>query len=165
MAEKPTGGDLTRSPDDRDLAALARELNRLGARYMVIGGVAINRLGFIRATEDIDLLIAREKTNQALVKKALEILPDKAIRELGDEDLAGWVVVRVNDEITVDLMTEASGISYAEAEPFIEWEEIDGVRIPFANMELMIRFKQGVREKDIMDRRFLEEKKRKQHGT
>ncbi len=30
--EKPPAG-LTRPPDDRDLAALARELNRLGARY------------------------------------------------------------------------------------------------------------------------------------
>ena len=93
---------MTRPPDDQDLVALARELNRLGARYIVIGGVAINRLGFIRATEDLDLLIARDQANQVLVKKALEVLPDKAVRELGQEDLAAWVVVRVNDEITVD---------------------------------------------------------------
>jgi len=58
----------------------------------------------VRATEDIDLLIARNRANQALVKKALEILPDRAIRELGDEDIAQWVVVRVNDDITVDLI-------------------------------------------------------------
>lgn len=37
---------------------LARELNRLGARFVVIGGVAMHRLGFIRATDDLDLLIA-----------------------------------------------------------------------------------------------------------
>ena len=158
MAEATTPGELTRPPDDRDLVALARELNRLEARYVVIGGVAINRLGFIRATEDLDLLIARDKENQARVKQALEILPDKAVRELGDEDLAVWVVVRVNDEITVDLMTEASGIAYSEAEPFIEWEEIAGVRIPFASAALMLRFKQGSREKDILDRRFLEQR-------
>ena len=158
MAEAPPTGELTRPPDDRDLVMLARELNRLGARYVVIGGVAINRLGFIRATEDLDLLIARDKANQALVKQALEILPDKAVRELGDEDLAAWVVVRVNDGITVDLMTEASGIGFAEAEPSIEWEEIQGVRIPFAGPQLMLRFKQGPREKDILDRRFLEDR-------
>lgn len=158
-AETPAGG-LTRPPDDRDLAALARELNRLGARYMVIGGVAINRLGFIRATDDLDLLIARDLANQQLVRKALEILPDKAVRELGaEEDLAAWVVVRVNDQITVDLMTEASGIGYDEAEKFIEWQEIDGVRVPFANSVLMLRFKQGLREKDAMDRKFLEERR------
>lgn len=69
MAEETTPGGLTRPPDDRDLVALASELNRLGARYVVIGGVAINRLGFIRATEDLDLLIARDRANQQLVKQ------------------------------------------------------------------------------------------------
>jgi len=71
---------LTRVPNEHDLVSLARELNRLGVAYVVVGGFAINRLGLVRATEDIDLLIARDKANQALVKKALEILPDKAIR-------------------------------------------------------------------------------------
>ena len=64
MEETPPANELTRPPDDRDLAALARELNRLGARYVVIGGVAINRLGFIRATDDLDLLVARDQANQ-----------------------------------------------------------------------------------------------------
>jgi len=53
------------------------------------------RLGFVDCAD---------KANQSLVKKALEILPDKAIKELGNEDLSQWVVVRVNDDITVDLM-------------------------------------------------------------
>lgn len=161
MAEETPAGELTRPPDDRDVAALARELNRLGARFVVIGGVAMNRLGFIRATDDLDLVIARDLGNQQLIKKALEILPDKAVRELGDEDLSSWVVVRVNDEITVDMMTEASGIGYAEAEAFIEWEEIAGVKVPFAGPELMLRFKQGQRGKDVLDRQYLEERRKK----
>lgn len=139
MANEPPERGLTRPPDDRDLVELARELNRLGVRYVVIGGVAINRLGFIRATEDIDLLIDRDQKNQILVKQALEILPDKAVRELGDEDLS-------------------------EAEPYIELETIEGVQIPFASAALMLRFKQGMREKDIMDRRFLEERRRGKDG-
>ncbi|MBL9218449.1 MAG: hypothetical protein JNG82_08175 [Opitutaceae bacterium] len=160
MATEPPDG-LTRPPDEHDLVALARELNRLGARYVVIGGVAMNRLGFIRATEDLDLLIARDRENQALVRRALEILPDKAVRELGpEEDLSTWVVVRVNDVITVDLMTEASGIGYAEAETGIEWVELTGVKVPFASAELMLRFKQSLREKDVMDRQFLENQKK-----
>ncbi len=161
MGKEPPD-ELTRPPDERDLVALARELNRLGARYIVIGGVAMNRLGFVRATEDLDLLIARDRENQARVRQALEILPDKAVSELGkDEDLAAWVVVRINDVITVDLMTEASGIGYAEAEPGIEWVELEGVKVPFASAGLMLRFKQGAREKDVLDRRFLEERRPK----
>jgi hypothetical protein len=148
--------EVTRVPTDADLVSLARELNRLGVAYVVIGGFAINRLGFVRATEDIDLLVARDKANQSLVKKALEILPDRAIKELGDEDIAQWVVVRVNDDITVDLMTEACGVRFEDAGNGIEIEIIDGVPIPFAGAELMLKMKKCPREKDSADRVFLQ---------
>ena len=149
--------EVTRVPTDADLVSLARELNRLGVGYVVVGGFAINRLGFVRATEDIDLLIARDRANQALVKQALEILPDRAIRELGDDDIAQWIVVRVNDDITVDLMTEACGVTYEAASGGIEAEVIDGVSIPFAGAELMLKMKQSNREKDAVDRSFLQQ--------
>jgi hypothetical protein len=153
---EPSRG-LTRVPTDADLVALARELNRHGVAYVVVGGFAINRLGFVRATEDIDLLIARDRANQVLVKQALEFLPDRAIRELGDEDIAQWVVVRVNDDITIDLMTEACGVRYEDAVGGIETEVVDGVPIPFAGATLMLRMKQSPREKDATDRSFLEQ--------
>lgn len=156
--------ELTRVPNENDLVSLARELNRLGVAYVVIGGFAINRLGLVRATEDLDLLIARDKANQALVKKALEILPDKAVLELGEDDIAQWVVVRVNDDITVDLMTEACGVTYEEAGAGTEIEEINGVAIPFAGAELMLRMKQGTREKDAGDRSFLQRLIRSRRG-
>jgi hypothetical protein len=149
--------EVTRVPNDADLVSLARELNRLGVAYVVVGGFAINRLGFVRATEDIDLLIARDRANQALVKQALEILPDRAIRELGDEDISQWVVVRVNDDITVDLMTEACGVRFEDTRDGTEIAVIDGVPIPFAGAELMLKMKQSVREKDAMDRSFLQQ--------
>lgn len=149
--------EVTRVPTDADLVSLARELNRLGVAYVVVGGFAINRLGLVRATEDIDLLIARDRANQVLVKQALEILPDRAIRELADEDIAQWVVVRVNDDITVDLMTEACGVRYEDSAGGIEIETIDGVPVPFAGAELMLRMKQSLREKDSLDRSFLQQ--------
>jgi hypothetical protein len=162
MDGEPPPRELTRVPDGTDLVVLARELNRLGVAYVVIGGFAINRLGLVRATEDIDLLIARDRANQALVKRALEILPDRAIRELGEEDIAEWVVVRVNDDITVDLMTEACGVRFEDAMGGIETEVVDGVPIPFAGPGLLLRMKQGMREKDRADRSFLENLMRRQ---
>lgn len=153
-AEEPES--LSRPPDEDDLVRLARELNRLGVRYVVIGGLAINRLGFNRATEDIDLLIARDRANQLLVKQALEILPNRSIRELGDEDIAQWVVVRVSDDILVDLMTEACGVAFEEAANGIEIEMLQGTPVPFAGPELMLKLKRGFREKDQLDRSFLQ---------
>ena len=71
--------------------------------------------------------------------------------------LAQWVVVRVNDGITVDLMTEACGVRFEDTVGGIEFAEIDGVRIPFAGAELMLKMKQSPREKDAADRSFLQQ--------
>jgi len=157
--------EVTRVPTEADLVSLARELNRLAVAYVVIGGFAINRLGFVRATEDIDLLVARDRANQTLLKKALEILPDGAIRELGDEDITQWLVVRVNDDITVDLMTEAAGMHYEDVAGGIETEMIEGVPIPFAGAEMMLKMKQSPREKDAVDRGFLQQLIRSRKST
>jgi len=147
-----------RIPKEDDLVALCRALNEQGARYLIIGGFAVIHHGYLRATEDIDLLLDGDLDNQARVKRALETLPDKAILELGDDDLRDYTVVRVSDEILVDLMIAACGIEYAEASQAIEIAEISGVLIPFANAPLLLRMKQTHREKDVEDRVFLQRK-------
>src|SRR5687767_2292358 len=101
--------EASRTPVQNDLVRLCRELNAHGARYLVVGGFAVIQHGFLRATEDIDLLVEGSLDNQARIKKALEILPDKAIRELADDDLRNYLVVRVGDDVLVDLMLAACG--------------------------------------------------------
>jgi hypothetical protein len=148
--------EARRPPERSDLLRLCAELNRLGARYIIIGGLAMNELGLVRVTEDIDLLIDGSVENQRLVRQALRILPERAIDELGpQEDLREWVVVRVNDEITVDLMTAACGVTFAEAQDAFVLRAVGGLEIPFASRDLMIRLKQGNREKDRIDLEYL----------
>jgi hypothetical protein len=133
-------------------------LNQLGARYIVVGGFAITHHGYMRATEDIDLLIDVDPDNQARVKRALESLPQKAIGEFGDEDFRDYIVVRVADEFLVDVMTAACGIEYEEASGSMEVADVQGVPIPFATPELLLRMKQTHRDKDALDRIFLHKK-------
>ena len=148
--------DITRPPRKEDLVKLCEELNRLGASYIIIGGLAMNNLGLVRTTEDVDILIDPSPENQRSVREALLILPEQAIRELGaDEDLQQWVVTRVNDEITVDLMTEACGVRYEEAKADVQIREVQGVPIPMANRQLMIKLKQSLRPKDQIDLQYL----------
>jgi hypothetical protein len=148
--------DITRPPRKEDLVKLCEELNRLGAGYIIIGGLAMNNLGLVRTTEDMDILIDPSPENQRRVREALLILPEQAIRELGaDEDLQQWVVTRVNDEITVDLMTEACGVRYEEAKADVQIREVQGVPIPMANRRLMIKLKQSPRPKDQIDLQYL----------
>jgi hypothetical protein len=60
-----------RPPLLEDLVGLCRSLNREGARYVVIGGMAVIQAGFGRATNDIDLLIDVSQDNQGRVRRAL----------------------------------------------------------------------------------------------
>ena len=147
----------TRPPEPEDLVKLCRELNDAGAKYIVIGGMAIIQAGFLRATEDIDLLIDASQENQKKVRKAMMSLPDQAIREVQPDDLDNYTVVRVGDEITIDLMARACGMSYEDAKNDVVYKEIDGVKIPLASPELLWKLKQTMREKDNLDLIFLKE--------
>jgi hypothetical protein len=158
--ESPDQPSASRTPDANDLVRLCRELNAHEVRYVVVGGFAIIQQGLVRTTEDVDLLLESSVENQARVKQALLYLPDQAVRELGDEDLTRYVVARVADEILVDLMFAACGVTFADAskDNGIEYHDVQGVRIPFASAALLLRMKQTVREKDIADRAWLRAK-------
>jgi thiamine pyrophosphate-dependent acetolactate synthase large subunit-like protein len=151
-----------RSPEQNDLTKLCAALNAANARYIVVGGMAIIQQGFLRATEDIDLLLERSRANQRKVLKALEILPDKSVKDLAETDLDEYLVVRVADEIVVDLMLSACGVTYDEVVDDMEIKVIEGVSIPFASASMLLKMKQTYRDKDIPDRIFLEEKLREE---
>ncbi len=144
-----------RTPRRDDLTRLCGELNRLGARYVVVGGFAIIEAGFPRLTQDVDLLVDVSPENEARVFEALRSLPDKAVNELDPGDIARFTVVRVGDEILVDLMKSGCGVTYAEASKDAVHRVIHGVRIPFASPLTLWKMKQTHREKDIPDRLFL----------
>ncbi len=146
----------SRAPTLADLLLLCRSLNAHGAKYMVIGGFAVNYHGYTRATMDIDLLVDSSKGNQAKVKKSLEVLPDKAVLEIADDDLNDYLVIRVGDEVTVDLMAAACGVRYEDAAADVESVTIEGVPIPFVSARMLLRMKQTLRSKDEADRLFLQ---------
>ncbi len=75
---------------------------------------------------------------------------------MAESDLDSFTVVRVADEVVVDLMLAACGITYDEA--VNEMREVGGVSIPFPSARLLLRMKQTYRDKDIADRMFLEHK-------
>ncbi len=151
-------GLSSRPPGLEDLADLCRVLNELGARYVVMGGLAVRAAGYARMTHDIDLLIDVDLENESRVYRALETLPDKAVLELKPGEVEQYGVVRVNDEITVDLMAAAVGIGYEEAAKEIVVREVGGVPIPFASARLLWRTKKPLRrDKDMGDLAFLRE--------
>lgn len=57
-----------------------------------------------RFTKDIDLLVDDAPGNIARVKVALAVLADNAAAGLAEDDVQRHTVVRVADEVIVDLM-------------------------------------------------------------
>ncbi len=151
----PLSPDECREPTLEDLVKLCRALNEAGARYIVIGGFAIRAAGYIRNTMDVDLLVETGMDNEQRVIRGLMVLPDQAVREVKPGEIQEFGVVRVADEILVDLMKSGCGVTYADAIPDAVWHEIEGVRIPFASPQALWRMKQTRRERDIPDRLFL----------
>src|SRR5512139_1127553 len=145
-----------REPTVEDLRDLCRELNQRQARYVVVGGFAVRAAGYNRRTMDVDLLVAVDRDNESRVYSALATLPDNAVRELQPGELQQYNVIRVGDEILVDLMRSAGSIDYEEASKDVVVREVDGVPIPFASPRLLWRMKAAThREKDAGDLVFL----------
>jgi hypothetical protein len=146
----------SRAPELEDLLTLCKALNAEGVRYVLIGGFAVILHGFVRATKDIDLLIDASSDNVQRLKRAMAVLPDNAIALIADDEVEKYQVVRIADEIVVDLLKAACGVDYARAaKGGIEIKIVDGVPIAVGRKELLIETKQTVRPSDAADVQFL----------
>ena len=142
------------SVDDvkRLVGALAAE----GVEYVLIGGYALNALGYIRATTDIDLLLRPTHEQGERARRALLTLPDRVAAEIE----ASWFVeaetIRVADAFVVDLMFSACGESLDSLAPHIVTIDFDGVPVRTLDIEGLLKTKQTSRDKDRLDRLILE---------
>lgn len=149
-------GGYSRAPELEDLLRLCAALKREAVRYVLIGGFAVVLHGFVRGTKDIDLLVDASDENVRALKRALAVLPDNAVAEIADNEVRQYQVVRVADEVVVDLMQAACGIDYPAAlEGGVDTFTVEGVEIPVAGKELLIRMKDTVRPSDAADVAFL----------
>jgi len=146
-------GQASRAPTPDDLSRLCKALNEAGAKYVLVGGLAVNYWGRQRATEDVDFLVDPSPDNVRRIKRGMEVLADNAARDVRDGDVAECTVVRVVDEITVDLMARIGEIEFSNADAVMA--DVNGVVIPIAALTTLIETKRGMRPQDQTDLRFL----------
>lgn len=143
----------TRPPTVEDLKKLCARMNETGARYILIGGMAMNYYGLPRATQDIDFLIDESEDNITRIKTALRYLPDNAAEDLRLDDVKQHTIVRIADEIVIDLIGAIGDTRFDNSE--ISPYSLDGVTIPVCGLATLIKTKQGLREKDRQDLEYL----------
>ncbi len=152
--------EYTRPATWEDVKLVTRLLDEAGAEYALIGGYALAAHGYLRFSEDIDILVNPSPENARRWISALARLPDAASRGLaGEEDIfvrQGPYAVRINDVFTVDVLPAACGHTWDELKPYVEEVDVDGARIRVLGLEGLLLTKEGMREKDRADRRVIE---------
>jgi hypothetical protein len=142
---------------DALLKLLAR-FQEEGVQYILVGGQAVRLNGFVRATEDIDILLPSSIDNGRRVIKALDFLPSSK-----DLDPAWFQVpreapenIRVADDLLIDLLFAANGETYESLAPHVRLLTLEGVEIRTLDIEGLLKTKTDYRDKDRIDREALE---------
>lgn len=151
-------------PASSRLVTVCRVLNASGVRYAVVGGFALAFHGVIRATKDVDILIEPTLENATRALKALEGLKWGIAREIDPGEVVAKPLTIIGDEPRVDLLTLAWSVRYADAAPRIDRVQIEGVEVPFVDLDTLIRTKQTDRLQDKADVEELERVKQLRKG-
>jgi predicted nucleotidyltransferase len=142
------------------LLRLLRSLADAEVEYTIIGGIAMNLHGLVRATEDVDLMLNPSAANVHRLRTALKSMyddPDIALIMASDLEGAYPVIryVPPDDEPPIDLIARLGAVfSYED----VDWQELDvaGVKVRVATPESLYAMKRGtVRPRDSDDARRL----------
>jgi predicted nucleotidyltransferase len=127
-----------------------------GVDFVIVGGIAVTLHGYVRLTEDVDILIARTPENVARLLSCLADYGEGFARELNAADFAdeeGAIrIVEETEQAQIDIFTRIRGLRYpdlrADAEEFV----VNGRAVRYASKAALIRLKENsMREKDRLD--------------
>jgi hypothetical protein len=144
-----------------------RALNKEKVKYLVVGGVAVNLHGYLRATGDIDILLLLEEGNLLRMKKAMEELGyierlPISIQNLKDhKQVKKWLKEKgmtafafsppPYNPLMLDILVEES-LKFEDANKKSIKKIFEGVTIPVVCIQDLIRMKKkSDREKDMID--------------
>lgn len=119
--------------------------------------------GFLRATEDIDVMLLMTNENITRFQNALyDVYAEKEIEELSFAELGKYPVIRYGtpDNFYIDIIS-GLGTAFSFENVDIEKKVVDNVEVKFASVKSLIEMKKNTyREKDKIDLLFLTEKKK-----
>ena len=136
-------------PYERLLVALVRA----GVDFAVVGGVAVSMNGFVRATEDVDIIVSASPENLHKLIECLKGWGEGWARELKAGDFSIETgAVRLIEDFILDMFILMREKSLDDFRPRLRHLETSGVRIPYLAPEDLIFLKQDSwRDKDKLD--------------
>ena len=135
------------------LLLLLRRFAEEGVQYVLVGGHAVRLNGFVRSTEDIDILLPSSIDNGRKVIRALDFLPSSS-----DLDPAWFAAdplepdnIRVADDLLVDLLFAANGQTFESLQMHVRQISVEGVPIFTLDIDGILKTKTNYRDKDKID--------------
>lgn len=127
-----------------------------GVRFIVVGGVAVTLQGYVRLTEDVDLIVDDRIDNLSLLLSCLGSYGEGFAKELSIEDFddrEGAIrIVEETESCQIDIFTRISGRKFNDVIVDADNFRLQGLSIPFASKPSLIGWKEkSVREKDQLD--------------
>ncbi len=140
-------------PSFEKLLALLAEA---GVAFVLVGGVAVTIQGYVRLTEDVDVLVDDDPENLRRLLTTLSTYGEGFASELSIADFTeeeGAIrIVEESEQCQIDVFTRMTGRRYldvlADADSFM----VKGHSIPVASKAALIGWKEtSPREKDRLD--------------
>jgi predicted nucleotidyltransferase len=135
---------------------ILEDLNSLGVRYVLIGGIALIRHGVVRATRDIDAVFDPDPANvdriRSLVDQWGATRPDGS--PIPEGGIAGDRTIHLSTPHgELDLLSDAAAqVPFSELLARAETRRVDGVDAPICSLADLVAMKRSVgRERDLVD--------------
>ncbi len=156
-----------------------REFQKQRVKYVIVGGIAVNLLGSLRSTADMDILVEMSNDN---LKKVVEILQKKGYRVKQPVDPMGMANAEIRHDwinnkhmkafnfykekelMEVDIIIK-SPVTFEEAQKKIARVKIEDLLLPVISIDNLIKMKSRTgRSRDKLDVEELKKIKKLKRG-
>jgi hypothetical protein len=129
------------------------DLTAGGVDFAVVGGVAVIANGYVRLTEDLDILVSDDRENLMRLLEVLRRFGEGYARELAPEDfLRQEGSIRVSEDFDLDLFTMLGGRTLDYFRPRLRRYELTTCSFLHLAPDQLIELKQNSwRDKDRID--------------
>ncbi len=138
---------------DTPYEKLLAKLVRADVKFIIVGGVAVALNGFMRTTEDVDILVEASVENVTRFLHELGNFGEGHARQLSPADFSDSEgEIRIIEDFPLDVFTIMRGKRYADLFGATKTTRIDDVNVRYLNAEALIALKSNSqRDQDRID--------------
>ncbi|MEM1041434.1 MAG: hypothetical protein AAGI91_02290 [Bacteroidota bacterium] len=136
-----------------DFSAFLKSLSDHRVEYLLVGGYAVARHGYPRATNDMDVWVRMDAQNAERIVAALGDFGFGVSELRADAFLSKRSLIRMGYEpLRIEIMTTVSGVTFEECWPERVEDEWDGVPVTVIGLACLKKNKRASgRLKDLAD--------------